>query len=900
MRKYTFAGSLILRMPDALTFRLNFVIGIACALINLFFPKSLLAYPLILENPPAPNLQAVSASADFSTVLLCNNVFQGLGYSGCYIWKVNHGTYELPSETRHYSALAADGSAIGAVRCLGSFQFPCDISENVRIELGIGGYGVTPLETATWTTSNGEMCNEETAGTGGVGFVAADRSLGLSVQAHVLDPYQECWDAIEWGVGFTLYGGGGSSPLIYWNGGSVAGYFSGEPGQYVALNSYSASADLNVVGGSYNSNHNYTWLGYPTVWVNGAPEVNNTSGMLGQSVYAVSNSGNFAAGGGWPNGGFFRWQAGVGFVDLGPTPFGSFIPPNRWSISDDGARIIFSPYYLWDETWGFVNSSDFQSSFPANSYYCDLHQISPSGELALATCAMDTGILSPAIIKLNLAHTEIVDPIPDLMNANQITTDLAKLTYAGRPIQGVSADGVSYAVVRVKSDSDLGSAHIEIVDENNTTVSSATEYGAVAPVLFSDLSFSTLQTDVDSELGADGSYNYLILYRAPENFTRESNYASDMSEAQRRIQLKITYLNGAMQNVPIYIVKPPVALIHGTFANPSVWDAASSLVNDTTLYLYRLDYSGDVDSTISATIPDYSIIRNVQPVKRNTIGVEYNAPDLLDDMIAELLNFRNGLVGPTGMRVAALQTDVVAHSLGGLMARGMTTQNDFYSIKNRNQGYIRRLITLGSTHLGTHHSSHLVSGDSDCTRDRQKYFGMYALTSATISGKIYNGAIFDQVGDGKLENASDAIKKLHTPTLLKNGDMAPGLKTAFLYGERTSVNDSNDVADQCWWLQLTCSDFMSERCSTERWSEIFNDQSNDVIVPMLSATDGGHPATFFSGVVHGPGSVGIGTTLDPHLGFNGPNLLDEDSGVPEKVLELLNAASDSSNFSLIP
>lgn len=78
-------------------------------------------------------------------------------------------------------------------------------------------------------------------------------------------------------------------------------------------------------------------------------------------------------------------------------------------------------------------------------------------------------------------------------------------------------------------------------------------------------------------------------------------------------------------------------------------------------------------------------------------------------------------------------------------------------------------------------------------------------------------------------------------------------------------------------------------------------ESNDVIVPLSSATDGQSNYTLLSSVVHGPGTVGLGTLpADPHLGFNGPHLLDDLSGAPQRVLDLLNAPLNSSDFVLIP
>jgi PGAP1-like protein len=50
--------------------------------------------------------------------------------------------------------------------------------------------------------------------------------------------------------------------------------------------------------------------------------------------------------------------------------------------------------------------------------------------------------------------------------------------------------------------------------------------------------------------------------------------------------------------------------------------------------------------------------------------------------------------------IAASQVDIVAHSMGGLMARGFVQQDDYKEPDNFKKGSIHRLITLGTPHFG--------------------------------------------------------------------------------------------------------------------------------------------------------------------------------------------------------
>jgi triacylglycerol esterase/lipase EstA (alpha/beta hydrolase family) len=50
--------------------------------------------------------------------------------------------------------------------------------------------------------------------------------------------------------------------------------------------------------------------------------------------------------------------------------------------------------------------------------------------------------------------------------------------------------------------------------------------------------------------------------------------------------------------------------------------------------------------------------------------------------------------------IAASQVDIIAHSMGGLMARGFVQQPDYKGKENYMKGSIHRLITTGTPHFG--------------------------------------------------------------------------------------------------------------------------------------------------------------------------------------------------------
>jgi hypothetical protein len=63
--------------------------------------------------------------------------------------------------------------------------------------------------------------------------------------------------------------------------------------------------------------------------------------------------------------------------------------------------------------------------------------------------------------------------------------------------------------------------------------------------------------------------------------------------------------------------------------------------------------------------------------------------------------------------IAASQVDIVAHSMGGLMARGFVQQPDYKGKENYMKGSIHRLITIGTPHFGGHLSKFLYEHSDD-------------------------------------------------------------------------------------------------------------------------------------------------------------------------------------------
>ena len=82
---------------------------------------------------------------------------------------------------------------------------------------------------------------------------------------------------------------------------------------------------------------------------------------------------------------------------------------------------------------------------------------------------------------------------------------------------------------------------------------------------------------------------------------------------------------------------------------------------------------------------------------------------------------------------------------------------------------------------------------------------------------------------------------------------------------------------------------MADNFTAQNWPTIFG-QDSDAIVPLTSQLNGLQGSQFTA--VHSRGAV--------RLGFGPPQELEEVTGIPDKVIELLNTPVTSSSFSLLP
>ena len=363
------------------------------------------------------------------------------------------------------------------------------------------------------------------------------------------------------------------------------------------------------------------------------------------------------------------------------------------------------------------------------------------------------------------------------------------------------------------------------------------------------------------------------------------------------------------------IIRPPVILIHGLWASPADWGNFSPLFSnaglatvDSRFVLDLVDYSeppkdeNDQPITIVSSTPDYSslpagqgtsVLLNAQA---NSLGFQFNAPAVLRQITDWIGQFKAG-ANTQSDSVAAVQADIVAHSMGGNITRTLPLQQsalqvdpskNFLSVLNFDQGVVHKLITIDTPHLGSPLATQLLQSQNSCVANllalaNKPAFGSVQALTSTGSFTV-SGAVGDLVDSPQ----SQALKNTNNPS-----QPSIPVRTALIAGTANGTNWSTLATDgTATFIRATCgtaaSNPLANNLTPDAWPSIFGDQS-DAIVGLNSQLDGlnADPGSVFDGNVHSPGIE--------KLGFAGPSVTDS-GPAPMQVITLLNTPVASALF----
>ena len=474
--------------------------------------------------------------------------------------------------------------------------------------------------------------------------------------------------------------------------------------------------------------------------------------------------------------------------------------------------------------------------------------------------------------------TTLIDPVPSLVQDGVVISDtglLSTLLPQAAVVNGVAADGATQVVI-----------HISGAQPNDNLSLNIDADGGLA-----NIGSTSFQPSVSVQ--ADSSGNALALYRAPSDFVRANN-TNDLTAQFRTVNLTVQSNSNpaTMSSTPISILRPPLVLVHGLWDGPDDWQNFNPVVNDAfgRFQVLFVDYNHSVH--ITSSTPFYSQ-STLQKARTNALGFEFNGSDVLQQIQSLISDtFKSG-TNPLGIPVAAVQADIVAHSMGGDIVRFLPLKSGYLGDDNFGAGPVHKLITIGTPHQGTPLASQLLDPANACVRNLFASQNLLTFSSVTVANQSFDGAVFD------LEPISSAIASLGT-------SFAPLIRTALIGGDMTSsqLNGIGCAFCAAAIIRQVCGggrhpDPLAANFTVQGFPGLIGGAS-DAIVPLPSALAGFSAGSTFTqvfGAVHSQGAVS--------LDFKPPTLLDgvlstPSSDLPNHVITLLNLGATSNAFVSLP
>jgi pimeloyl-ACP methyl ester carboxylesterase len=219
----------------------------------------------------------------------------------------------------------------------------------------------------------------------------------------------------------------------------------------------------------------------------------------------------------------------------------------------------------------------------------------------------------------------------------------------------------------------------------------------------------------------------------------------------------------------VVISRPLVVFVHGICSDPSTWNSFAIDPQGTSIFNKAyVSYATSV--ALTASDPTYSP-DILSRVNGSALGFSYNAPTTFVQLRQLIKDFRRHF------SLAAVQADVVAHSMGGDVARTIALQSGFQSNDTFGAGPIHKLIIIGTPHLGTPFATAGLQNANSCTRDLLASNDNVALTTALVNGMTVNGAVADLSGNGTGAQRSAALASFSSSQPFPTARVA-GLMTA--------------------------------------------------------------------------------------------------------------------------
>lgn len=329
--------------------------------------------------------------------------------------------------------------------------------------------------------------------------------------------------------------------------------------------------------------------------------------------------------------------------------------------------------------------------------------------------SLQLGLLSPLIYPMlangltsNQQQRSTNDPVlqqqPILLipsanmidNTGNLKDNVSLIKTTDPQAKGTIADGVSKLIIVANYDkpvefslknSDNGTTNLTAAG----TLSSLTKVVGIGKNIKSssmlDATSASKTTVIVQPQTKDNKSVIAAVYTPPSyiNLTGHRNNTKITVQINSTTNTSIPY----NKQVSIKLYRVPVVLVHGIWVNSTISWKSTNFINPMVTDGFNYTFA-DYGKYNATTFDPYA---NKTLGKYNVEAGNYGIEAIRDKIYGVLKDYHH-------KSIAASQVDIIAHSMGGLMARGFTQQSDYYNKSNYMKGYIHRLITIGTPHFG--------------------------------------------------------------------------------------------------------------------------------------------------------------------------------------------------------
>jgi pimeloyl-ACP methyl ester carboxylesterase len=397
-----------------------------------------------------------------------------------------------------------------------------------------------------------------------------------------------------------------------------------------------------------------------------------------------------------------------------------------WVLVSSPAQIPYFPAQINGTNWTLKITPKLYTAPDGGSPYVIVFEaIDRADNKSLAGLLINIKPLEINVIDAYLGVKKGIDFTSSLKQEDLKTlAELAKLPE--NTIKRASLDGTTKLVVVAKGNSPVQASFDKQYSEAQ---------GLLDDVLVDASSLGTT-SKLQPHTTLDGEYYWFAIYTVPSRFT--SQKAPD-------IKFKIWHFDGTndypelSSSTDIHFAPVPVLFVHGLWSDKNTWKSAEFNIPGVPenlrgpIPLLVVSRWGDV---FSDTLNASKAVGLVDYGNTSAAHFEVNKNVLL---VNQGDNINSILEAYRKTSTACTKVDVVAHSMGGILTRLFYQQPFYRNKENYNQGYIRRLVTIGTPHLGSPIAdvawNKIVNGIGPCSLLRDKI--------ESEAGPLGEGAIED-------------------------------------------------------------------------------------------------------------------------------------------------------------